>query len=219
LTKNSYPDNLELHFKLAGFFMFERLITQELKMLSKGYPVITVVGPRQSGKTTLVRYTFPEKPYVNLEALDSQEMAKADPRGFLDRFPDGVILGEIQRVPELLSYIQVIVDEKDLLSTLEDGSKDSAIALEDILRDIEDDSDLEVGVDETSHENLDEMLESAEDAPVVRIVNSIMIEALRKHASDIHIEPMEKEIVVRFRIDGVLFEITRPPKQAQAAAL
>ena len=93
--------------------MFERLITQELKMLSKGYPVITVVGPRQSGKTTLVRYTFPEKPYVNLEALDSQEMAKADPRGFLDRFPDGVILDEIQRVPELLSYIQVIVDEKD----------------------------------------------------------------------------------------------------------
>lgn len=111
----------------------------------------------------------------------------------------------------------VIVDEKDLLGTLEDGSKDSAIALEDILRDIEDDSDLEVGVDETSHENLDEMLESAEDAPVVRIVNSIMIEALRKHASDIHIEPMEKKIRLRYRIDGVLYESPSPPKSVQSA--
>ena len=74
----------------------------------------------------------------------------------------------------------VVVNEKDLISALESGSEDSAIALEDILRDIEDDSDLEVGIDETSHENLDEMLESAEDAPVVRIVNSILIEALRK---------------------------------------
>lgn len=111
----------------------------------------------------------------------------------------------------------VIVDEKDLLGTLESTGKDSAIALEDILRDIEDDSDLEVGVDETSHENLDEMLESAEDAPVVRIVNSIMIEALRKHASDIHIEPMEKKIRLRYRIDGVLYESPSPPKSVQSA--
>ena len=111
----------------------------------------------------------------------------------------------------------VIVDEKELLSTLEDGTKDSTIALEDILRDIEDDSDLEVGVDETSHENLEEMLEGAEDAPVVRIVNSILIEALRRHASDIHIEPMEKKIRLRYRIDGVLYESPSPPKGVQSA--
>jgi len=111
----------------------------------------------------------------------------------------------------------VIVDEKDLLGALESSTKDSAIALEDILRDIEDDSDLEIGVDETSNENLDEMLESAEDAPVVRIVNSILIEALRKHASDIHIEPMEKKLRLRYRIDGVLYESPNPPKSVQSA--
>ncbi len=111
----------------------------------------------------------------------------------------------------------VIADEKDLMSSLEAANKDSAVALEDILRDIEDDSDLEVGVDETSHENLDEMLESAEDAPVVRIVNSILIEALRKQASDIHIEPMEKKIRLRYRIDGVLYESPSPPKSVQSA--
>ena len=111
----------------------------------------------------------------------------------------------------------VIVDEKDLMGSLESANKDSSIALEDILRDIEDDSDLEVGHDETSHENLDEMLENAEDAPVVRIVNSIMIEALRKHASDIHIEPMEKKIRLRYRIDGILYESPSPPKSVQSA--
>lgn len=111
----------------------------------------------------------------------------------------------------------VIADEKDLLGAIESASKDSAIALEDILKDIEDDSDLEVGVDETSADNLDEMLESAEDAPVVRIVNSILIEALRKHASDIHIEPMENKIRLRYRIDGVLYESPSPPKSVQSA--
>lgn len=116
-----------------------------------------------------------------------------------------------------LEIFPVIADPKDVLGALEGASKDSALALEDILRDIEDDSDLEIGKDETSHENLDEMLESAEDAPVVRIVNSILIEALRKHASDIHIEPMEKKIRLRYRVDGVLYENPSPPKSVQSA--
>ena len=111
----------------------------------------------------------------------------------------------------------VIADAKDLLGSLEGSSKESAIGLEDILRDIEDDSELEIGHDTTSADNLDEMLESAADAPVVRIVNSILIEALRKHASDIHIEPMEKKIRLRYRVDGVLYENPSPPKSVQSA--
>jgi type IV pilus assembly protein PilB len=111
----------------------------------------------------------------------------------------------------------VVVDEKELIGVLETINKDSAMDLEDILRDIEDDSDLEIGKDETSNENLEEMLENAEDAPVIRIVNSILIEALRKHASDIHIEPMEKKIRLRYRIDGMLYENPSPPKSVQSA--
>jgi type IV pilus assembly protein PilB len=111
----------------------------------------------------------------------------------------------------------VIADTKEIMGTLDSAVKDSSIALEDILKDIEDDSELEVGHDATSADNLDEMLESAEDAPVVRIVNSILIEALRKHASDIHIEPMEKKIRLRYRIDGVLYENPSPPKSVQSA--
>ncbi len=111
----------------------------------------------------------------------------------------------------------VIADPKDLLGVLEGSNKENPIGLEEILKDIEDDSELEVGHDATSADNLDEMLNSAADAPVVRIVNSILIEALRKHASDIHIEPMEKKIRLRYRVDGVLYENPSPPKSVQSA--
>lgn len=94
--------------------MYHRSIEFELKSLAKKYPIITLIGPRQSGKTTLVRHVFHDKPYVNLEAPDTQEMAQIDPRAFLNRYPEGAIFDEIQRVPQLLSYIQLIVDEKEM---------------------------------------------------------------------------------------------------------
>lgn len=74
------------------------------------YPVVTVLGPRQSGKTTLCRMAFPDKPYVNLEQPDMREFAQQDPKAFLAQFSDGVVLDEIQNVPSLLSWIQVLTD-------------------------------------------------------------------------------------------------------------
>ncbi len=94
--------------------MFKREIEAELKSLAKGYPIVTVLGPRQSGKTTVVRHSFPEKMYANLEFPDVRAIALEDPRGFLEQFPEGGIIDEIQRAPELLSYIQPLVDQKDL---------------------------------------------------------------------------------------------------------
>lgn len=73
--------------------------------------MVTVVGPRQAGKTTLVRHAYPEHRYVNLELPDYRQLAIEDPRSFLKRFEAPVIIDEIQRVPNLLSYIQVYVDE------------------------------------------------------------------------------------------------------------
>ena len=80
---------------------------------AKEYPVVTIIGPRQSGKTTLIKISFPGKPYVNLKIPEERELALTDHKRFLGQFPDGVILDEIQRVPELLSYIQAIVDAED----------------------------------------------------------------------------------------------------------
>jgi predicted AAA+ superfamily ATPase len=90
-----------------------RLAESVLIRLSGEYPVVAVTGPRQSGKTTLVRSAFPDKPYVSLEDLDVRALAREDPRGFLDSYPEGAILDEVQNTPDLFSYLQTRVDQKE----------------------------------------------------------------------------------------------------------
>jgi predicted AAA+ superfamily ATPase len=90
--------------------MIARDITKELEAAAKEFPVVTVFGPRQSGKTTLVQMTFPEKPYFSLEDPDTRLSAEIDPRGFFAQAPQGAVLDEVQRLPLLLAYIQGIVD-------------------------------------------------------------------------------------------------------------
>lgn len=90
--------------------MIHRDLSPLLLKSATRYPVVTVTGPRQSGKTTLCRHLFPDKPYISLEAPDVRRYATEDPRGFLASVRDGAILDEIQRVPDLTSYLQVMVD-------------------------------------------------------------------------------------------------------------
>jgi hypothetical protein len=92
--------------------MIQRDILRELKAVAVEYPVVTIVGPRQSGKTTLAGMVFKKKPYCSLEDPDTAQLAANDPRGFLGQFPDGAVLDEIQRAPHLLSYLQTIVDRQ-----------------------------------------------------------------------------------------------------------
>ncbi|OPZ98377.1 MAG: hypothetical protein BWY71_01286 [Planctomycetes bacterium ADurb.Bin412] len=91
--------------------MIYRRLEKKLRQWALQYPVITVTGPRQSGKTTLCRAVFPDRPYLSLEDLDNREFARTDPRGFLAGIPDGAVLDEIQHAPGLVSYIQTMVDE------------------------------------------------------------------------------------------------------------
>lgn len=93
--------------------MIYREAEKELQLLSAQVKAVAVTGPRQSGKTTLVKKVFKEKAYVNLENPDLCQFAREDPRGFLSNYPDGAILDEVQRVPELFSYLQQILDEKE----------------------------------------------------------------------------------------------------------
>ena len=94
--------------------MLKRILYNKLKEAAKQYPVVTLTGPRQSGKTTLVKMAFPDYDYISLEEPDHRAFALEDPRGFLSQFPEKVILDEIQRAPDLFSYIQTIVDTKDI---------------------------------------------------------------------------------------------------------
>ena len=92
--------------------MIQRQAASKAIQLAGQYPVLTITGPRQSGKTTLCRMIFPDKDYVSLEDIDERQYAQNDPRGFLNRFEHSVVIDEIQRVPDLLSYIQSIVDTR-----------------------------------------------------------------------------------------------------------
>lgn len=91
--------------------MFDRKIETELAVTAREYPVLTIIGPRQSGKTTLAKKSFPDHAYANLENPEIRHLASNDPKTFLLRYPAPVIIDEIQNVPELLSWIQVAVDE------------------------------------------------------------------------------------------------------------
>lgn len=88
-----------------------RTMSEAIIEASRYFPVITLTGPRQSGKSTLLRHLFPSMPYMSMESPDVRIGVISDPRGFLASFPDGVIIDEVQHVPDLLSYIQGTVDE------------------------------------------------------------------------------------------------------------
>jgi len=88
-----------------------RIITAKSQELLKKFPIISITGPRQAGKTTLIQNIFSDKPYISLEDPDMREFALSDPRSFLEKYSDGCILDEVQKVPELFSYLQTFVDQ------------------------------------------------------------------------------------------------------------
>src|SRR5688572_5430703 len=92
--------------------MIRRHIESEFFQLLGEYPIVTLLGPRQAGKTTFARQALPGYAYVNLEQPEIREFVQEDPKAFLAQFSDKVIFDEIQRVPELLSYLQVAVDSR-----------------------------------------------------------------------------------------------------------
>jgi predicted AAA+ superfamily ATPase len=103
--------------------MITRSITPHVLSAAKAYPFVGLVGPRQSGKTTLAKTLFPDYTYVSLENLDQRTYAQQDPRGFLAAYPEHCILDEIQKVPELFSYLQEIGDQKGMGRYILTGSQ------------------------------------------------------------------------------------------------
>jgi predicted AAA+ superfamily ATPase len=94
--------------------MITRTITPKVLELLEKFPIVAITGPRQSGKTTLSKIVKPNYKYVNLENLSDREFAKTDPMGFLQTYQNGVIIDEIQNVPSLFSYLQVVTDERNI---------------------------------------------------------------------------------------------------------
>lgn len=93
--------------------MIDRVLINKALKLIEQFPIVAITGPRQSGKTTLSKIIKPNYKYVNLENLSDREFAKTDPVGFLETYRNGVIIDEIQNVPSLFSYLQVVTDERN----------------------------------------------------------------------------------------------------------
>ncbi len=93
--------------------MIPRIAFSKVTELAQHFKAVAIIGPRQSGKTTLTRYCFPDKTYVSLENPDTRSFALNDPRNFLRQYEQGAILDEVQRAPTLLSYLQQVLDESD----------------------------------------------------------------------------------------------------------
>mgnify|MGYP003287466557 FL=1 len=93
--------------------MIERILKSKLIEMANKYPIVTLTGPRQSGKSTLLRNSFQDYEYVSLEDPDMRLFATDDPRGFLSTYPDKTIIDEVQRVPSLFSYIQTHTDKEN----------------------------------------------------------------------------------------------------------
>lgn len=94
--------------------MYQRFLEGHIQKLFTQFPVVGILGPRQSGKTTLAKICFPHMAYVNLEDLSVREYARVDPKGFLAQYPQGAIIDELQNVPSLFSYLQVLTDQKNV---------------------------------------------------------------------------------------------------------
>ncbi len=91
----------------------KRQIEKELKILSKEFPIVTIMGPRQSGKTTMIKNVFPKYEYVSLEDLNMRDLAENDPKSFLEKFSKKTIIDEVQYAPKLFPYLQIVTDEKN----------------------------------------------------------------------------------------------------------
>ena len=93
--------------------MIPRALTDKAQLLLTKFPMVSISGPRQSGKTTFSKLFVPDYQYVNVELIDNRAFAQNDPRSFLERYQNRVILDEVQNVPDLFSYLQVFTDERN----------------------------------------------------------------------------------------------------------
>ncbi len=175
------------------------------------------------------------QPMTLAHFVPDDQLLKTIPREALNRFMaipvaklgttltvalnDPFNLSTVEEIQTLtgLKVMPVVASEKEVKDALQRFFGKASTDLEGIFRDVAEGEEVEVGHEKQEDVGLDAMLESMESAPVIRIVNSIMVEAMRRKASDIHIEPMEKTLRLRYRIDGDLYEVPSPPKNLQSA--
>jgi type IV pilus assembly protein PilB len=136
-------------------------------------------------------------------------VAMADPLNVL-------ALDDVRRVRPNLQIVPLISTEKAVVDFLNNAQTQASGSIDEILKDV-DVSDVELAKEKQEEINLDQLVESSEEGPVIKLVNLMLVQAIKDRASDIHIEPFEKQLRLRYRVDGMLYDSTAPPKALQSA--
>lgn len=160
---------------------------------------------------------IPKEKRVSLQVIPIARVGKLLTVAMGDPFNIAAV-DELESLTEM-TIVPLVVAEREIKELMDKFSEQDSVDLEDVFKDLASDEEIQVDHDSKEDVDIEQVLESAEGAPVVRIVNSLLVEALRRRASDIHIEPMEKLLRLRYRIDGDLYEVPSPPKSLQAAII
>jgi len=220
LTPEQLAEVLELQKKQGGrllkLLLEKQLVTDQDMMVSMG----RCLG---ASPVTLAKMHVPQE-VVDLIPLDLAQtykmvavarlgrklfVAMADPLNVL-------ALDDLRRVRPNLQIVPLISTEKSVVDFLNNLQSQVSGGIDAILKDV-DVSDVELAKDKSEEINLDQLVESSEEGPVIKLVNLMLVQAIKDRASDIHIEPFEKQLRLRYRVDGVLYDSTAPPKGLQSA--
>src|SRR6266446_2071494 len=220
LTQEQLNEALELQKKQGGrllkLLLDKQLVTDQDMMVSMG----RCLG---ASPITLAKMHVPQEviELIPKELAQAYKMvaiarlgrklfvAMADPLNVL-------ALDDLRRVRPNLQIIPLISTEKAVVDFLHNAQTQVGGGIDEILKDV-DVSDVELAKDKQEEINLDQLVESSEEGPVIKLVNLMLVQATKDRASDIHIEPFEKQLRLRYRVDGVLYDSTAPPKGLQSA--
>jgi len=220
LTHEQFTEIIELQKKQGGrllkLLLDKQFVTEQDMMVSMGRCLGTA-------PITLVKMHVPQD-VIELIPKDLAQtykmvavarlgkklfVAMADPLNVL-------ALDDLRRVRPNLQIIPLISTEKAVVDFLNNAQTQASGGIDEILKDV-DVSDVELAKEKQEEINLDQLVESSEEGPVIKLVNLMLVQAIKDRASDIHIEPFEKQLRLRYRIDGVLYDSTAPPKALQSA--
>jgi type IV pilus assembly protein PilB len=204
--------------RLEEYLVEKKIISDtELTLVISEYLGMAPVSLAHFTPNNQLLELIPPEKLRNAVALPMARIGKTMTVAFGDPFNTANI-DEIQSLTGL-KIEPLAASERDVKEVLQKFLDQFSPDLEDVFKNMAESDEIEVGHEKKEEVSLDEMLESAEGAPVIRIVNSILVEALRRRASDIHIEPLEKVLRLRYRVDGDLYEVPSPPKNLQSAII
>lgn len=220
LTQKQFTEVLDLQKKQGGrllkLLLERKFVTEQDMMVSMGRclgtpPVSLAKMHVPSDITELIPKDMAQTHKMIAIARLGKKLyvAMADPLNVL-------ALDELRRVRPNLQIIPLITTEKAVGDFLNNANTQVAGGIDEILKDV-DVSDVELSKEKQEEINLDQLIESGEEGPVIKLVNLVLVQAIKDRASDIHVEPFEKQLRLRYRVDGVLYDSTAPPKSLQSA--